>query len=395
MRTQRGLLVGGALSLMIGMIGSAVPAAALPPPVGPVRPGGPMVVSSALAWGSNRVGQVGDGTIGGRQALPVRPFGLGSGVSQVAAGQEFTLAVQNGTVLAWGTNTDGQLGDGTLEGHLIPRPVSTLTNVTKVSAGLAHSLALRSDGTVWAWGDNSKGQLGNGTQSDRRQPVPVSILTGVTDISAGDRFSLARRSDGTVWAWGDNSSGALGDGTLTDRLQPVKVPALTNVVQVAAGAAHSMAVRSDGVAFGWGSNTAGQLGDGTLNSRVVPGRVSLLTGVTQIAAGEANTLALSNGRPHWWGRGCGECGYSDPPLLHSVDLTLVVRIATGRYHSLAVRSDGTVWSWGDNYSGQLGDGTTTHRRDPVPVPAASGSVQMDAGGNHTIVVVERPLVIDP
>jgi alpha-tubulin suppressor-like RCC1 family protein len=392
---KRRLSIAGALSVMIGMIASAMPAAAVPSPPGPLPPGGPLVVRSALAWGSNRVGQVGDGTINGDQTLPVRPFGMGSGVSQVAAGQEFTLAVRNGTVLAWGNNSDGQLGDGTLDVHLIPMPVSTLTNVTRLSAGFAHSLALKSDGTVWAWGDNSEGQLGNGTLTDRRQPVQVSVLTGVTAIAAGDRFSLAVRSDGTVWAWGDNAKGQLGDGTLTDRLRPVKVPGLVNVVQVAAGAAHSMAVRSDGVAFGWGSNAAGQLGDGTLRSRVVPGRVTLLTGVTQIAAGEGSTLALSNGRPHWWGRRCGECGFSDPPVLNPVGLTDVTRIASGRYFYLAVRADGTLWSWGDNYSGQLGDGTRTHRVDPVPVPAASGSVQVDAGGNHTVVVVERPIVIRP
>jgi alpha-tubulin suppressor-like RCC1 family protein len=395
MRNHRGLALIGALVLVIEMITSAMPAAATPLPLGPGPPGGTPVISSALAWGSNRVGQVGDGTRSSRALSPVRPFGMDSGVTHVAAGLEFTLAVQNGTVLAWGNNSDGQLGDGTLDGHLIPMPVSTLTNVTKVSAGLAHSLALKSDGTVWAWGDNSEGQLGNGTRTDRRRPVQVSILTGVTDIAAGDLFSLAIRSDGTVWAWGDNANGALGDGTIDDRKQPVKVPALVNIVQVAAGAAHSMAVRSDGVAFGWGSNIAGQLGDGTQNSRVVPGRVTFLAGVTQIAAGDQNTLALSNGRPYWWGRRCLECGILPPPALHSVDLTGVTKVATGRNHYLAVRSDGTLWSWGDNYSGQLGDGTADHRRDPVRIVAGGGSVQMDANGNHTVVVVEQPLVIGP
>jgi hypothetical protein len=394
---HRGSAPAGALSVMIGIIVSAMPAAAVAPSLGQVPPPGPPVVRSALAWGSNLSGQVGDGTVDTTRTLPVRPFGLGSGVSHVAAGGTFTLAVRNGTVLAWGSNSEGQLGDGTLDRHLIPMPVSTLTNVTRVSAGFHHSLALKSDGTVWAWGDNSEGQLGNGTHNDRRQPVQVSILTGVTDISAGDMFSLALRSDGTVWAWGDNVKGQLGDGTFEDRLRPVKVPGLVNVVQVAAGARHGLALRSDGVAFGWGSNSSGQLGDGTRDSRVVPGRVTFLAVITQITAGSNSTHALSNGQPYWWGSMCpADCAITDgPPELHPVGLTGVTRIASGAYHHLAVRFDGTLWSWGVNDDGQLGDGTRNNRDDPVLVLAASGSVQLDGGGFHTVVVVERPVVIGP
>jgi alpha-tubulin suppressor-like RCC1 family protein len=380
MRKQRGLAIVAMLSVMIGVIASAMPVAAIPPPHGP------LVVRSALAWGSNSRGQVGDGSTAVHFAVPVQPFGLGRGVTHVAAGWDFTLAVQNGTVLAWGNNDTGQLGDGTLDRRLIPTAIPTLTNVTRVSAGYAHSLALRSDGTVWAWGANSHGQLGNGTQGDRRQPVRVSNLTGVTDIAAGQAHSLALRSDGTVWAWGNNETGQLGDGTFDVRLRPVKVLGLANVVQVAAGSFHSMAVRSDGVAFGWGANRAGQLGDGSRSSRVVPGRVSFLAGVTQLAAGWNRTHALSNSRVYWWGEDCECDGGNGPPVLHSVDLTGVAGIASGWYTFLAIRSDGTLWWWGSGTGSPL---------DPVLVPAAGGAIQADGGGAHTVVVVERPLVIGP
>jgi alpha-tubulin suppressor-like RCC1 family protein len=403
MRKQGGPAIVGMLSVMLAMVASATPAAARPVPRGALPPPGPPLVRSALAWGSNHLGQVGDGSTAERQALPVQPYGLGSGVSQVAAGLNFTLAVRNGTVLAWGDNHAGQLGDGTVDRHLIPTAIPSLANITKVSAGMAHSLALRSDGTVWAWGANYYGQLGNGTREGRRLPVRVSNLTGVTDIAAGGWFSLALRSDGTVWAWGYNADGQLGDGTLVHRLRPVKVPGLANVVQVAAGGFHSMTVRSDGVAFGWGSNREGQLGDGTRNDRAAPGRVTVVTGVTQIAAGWVNTLALSDGRPHWWGQSTQDCDGNQPdgaatrPLSEHVlpGLTDVVRIAAGYWHGLAVRSDGTLWSWGINSEGQLGDGTTTIGCDPVPVLAASGSIQIAGGAAHTIVVVERPVVIGP
>jgi alpha-tubulin suppressor-like RCC1 family protein len=386
MPKQRGLAVVGMFSVMVAMFASAMPAAAVPPPRGLVPFPGPPVVRSALAWGSNSRGQVGDGSTAVHRAVPVQPFGLDRGVTQVAAGWDFTLAVQNGTVFAWGNNDTGQLGDGTLDQRLIPTAIPTLTNVTRVSAGYAHSLALRTDGTVWAWGANTSGQLGNGTRSDRRRPVRVSNLTGVTDIAAGHAHSLALRSDGTVWAWGNNEMGQLGDGTFGDRLRPVKVLGLANVVQVAVGSFHSMAVRSDGVAFGWGANRAGQLGDGSRSNRVVPGRVTFLTGVTQVAAGWNRTHALSNGRAYWWGEDC-ECAEGNgPPVLHLVDLTDVAGIASGLYHYLAVRSDGTLWWWGS------GTGSPV---DPVLVPAASGVVRVDGGGAHTVVVVEHPVVIGP
>jgi alpha-tubulin suppressor-like RCC1 family protein len=126
--------------------------------------------------------------------------------------------------------------------------------------------------------------------------------------------------------------------------------------------------------------------------------VTFVAGVTQIAAGWDNTLALSNGQPHWWGRPCGECGYDDPPVLHTIGITNVTRIGAGSYHYLAVRSDGTLWAWGLNDHGQLGDGTinsSNTRRGPAQVLGAGGAVQMDGGANHTVVVVERPIVIGP
>jgi hypothetical protein len=163
MRKQRGLAIVVALSVMIGMITLDMPAAAILPPLGPALPGGPIVVRSALAWGSNRVGQVGDGTIGGRRTLPVPPFGLDSGVSQVAAGLEFTLAVQNGTVL---------------------------TEVTRIATGRYHYLAVRSDGTLWSWGDNYSGQLGDGTTTHRRDPVPVLAASGSVEMDAGGNHTI-------------------------------------------------------------------------------------------------------------------------------------------------------------------------------------------------------------
>jgi len=381
-----------------GVLPLAGPAAAIPLP----PPGGGLNIRSAQAWGDNRAGQLGDATLFNR-TTPVQPVGLDSGVSQVAAGEAHTLAVSvSGTVVAWGRNTDGQLGDGTLDAHFIPLAVSTVTGVTKVSAGNAHSLALRADGTVWAWGDNSRGQLGDGTLIDRRTPVRVSGLTGVTQISAGTRFNLARRSDGTVWAWGENTDGQLGDGTVTDRRTPVRAVGLAGAIQVAAGASHSLALRSDGVAFAWGQNAFGALGDGTVVSHVIPRPVTLVTAVSQVAAGIGYSLVLSGGVPHWFGLECHQggpdvavCVSEAFPVAHPVGLTGVTQIAAGGSHNLAIRSDGTLWAWGSNFFGQIGDGSTVFRVQPVRIVAANGAVQIDAGPNHSAVVVSRPPVLQP
>jgi hypothetical protein len=164
--------------------------------------------------------------------------------------------------------------------------------VTQIAGGQLNSLALRSDGTVMAWGADGAGQLGDGTTTDRTTPVTVPGLTGVTQIAAGGGFGLAVRSDGSVMAWGNNYYGQLGDGTTTIRTTPVTVPGLTNVARVSAGFNHSVALRSDGTVMGWGFNLYGQLGDGTTTDRTTPVTVPGLSSVTQISAGSNHTLAL-------------------------------------------------------------------------------------------------------
>ena len=166
-----------------------------------------------------------------------------------------------------------------------------MSDIVSISAGQAHSLAVRSDGTAWAWGDNQSGQLGDGTTTDRLTPVQVSGLTKVAAVSAsrcctasGEYFSLAVRTNGSAWSWGDNGYGQLGDGTTDDRHVPGRVVGLGHVavVGVTAGTFHGVAVRSDGTVFGWGHNGYGQLGDGTEVGRPTPVKVVGLSGVESV-----------------------------------------------------------------------------------------------------------------
>jgi len=277
------------------------------------------------AWGSNSSGQLGDGTTIDRLD-PVAVHNLtGTGVFALAGGQAHSLAITaDGTVWAWGQNAFGQLGDGTTTDRLEPVPIPTLSDVVAIAAGRLHSLALTSDGTVWAWGDNHIGQLGDGTRTGHLEPAPVLNLNDVVvAIATFSDHSLALTVNGDVWAWGFNGFGQLGDGTTTDRLEPVLVQNLpSDIFAVAAGGGHSLAMNSSGdTTWAWGFNLEGQLGDGTFTDRLTPVPVRNLTEISAIAAGGAHSLAI--------GPGLG------------------------------------VWAWGSNSAGQLGDGT--FRPSPIPV----------------------------
>ena len=285
-----------------------------------------------------------------------------SGIVAIAAGARNSLALKrDGTVWMWGDNLDGSLGDGlTVPGSSInwpafPTPVQVagLSDVVAVAAGYGHSLALKRDGTVWAWGFNGHGQLGDGTTETRTAPIQVRGLAGVKWIAAGDAHSLAVKSDGTVWTWGSNVGGQLGDGTTTDRPLPVPVNALSGTVAVAAGRYHTLALTQDGTVWACGDNQFGQLGDGVelqpgpFDAQLGPFEVGGMTGVTKIAAG----------------------------------LT----------HSLALKSDGTLWAWGDNSAGELGDGTRRDldwpdRSTPVKVSGLASVAAIEGGADVSLAV---------
>ncbi|CAH2212266.1 RCC1 domain-containing protein [Tepidibacter aestuarii] len=364
------------------------------------------------AWGSNSNGQLGDGTSGTNKDIPVQvkdatdPTGFLTNVIAVFASWRHSLALKiDGTVWAWGNNYDGQLGDATSGSNKnmpvqvkdTTDPTGFLTNVTTISAGWFHSLALKADGTVWAWGNNSKGQLGNGT-SGTNEKIPVQVkdhtafLTNVIAVFASWSHSLALKADGTVWTWGNNYDGQLGDGTFgSNKNIPVQVKDttdptgfLTNVIDISGGWFHSLALKTNGTVWAWGGNSSGQLGDGTFGSnKNIPVQVKdptgFLTNVTSISAGWSHSLVLkTNGTVWGWSRniegqlGDGTSGSNKniPVQVKVVNgfMTNVIAISAGWSHSLALKTDGTVWAWGNNYNGQLGDGTLGgNKNTPVQV----------------------------
>ena len=240
--------------------------------------------------------------------MPVAVPGI-STVTAVAAGEEHSLALlANGTVLAWGDNHEGQLGDGTTKTSAVPVPVKGLSGVTAIAAGSLFSLALLNNGTVMAWGDNREGQLGDGTLRNSTVPVPVQGLSGVTAIAAGALHSLAVLANGTAMAWGDNESGQLGIGRQVSlRVVPTAVAKITGITAIAAGEEHSVALLSDGSVWVWGGNGEFQLArpngfPGGIGQSNVPLRVPGLGKAKAIAAGGSFSLAVVARRP---GQGLG------------------------------------------------------------------------------------------
>jgi alpha-tubulin suppressor-like RCC1 family protein len=389
------------------------------------------VFNGAAAWGYNAGGQLGDGTTTGPETCypgaveagpcsttPLQVSGL-SEVSAISAGGLHSLALLgNGTVMAWGANQFGQMGNGTETGSDVPVAVCAagttgpcptgpfLSGVTAISTGFYHSLALLSNGTVMAWGWNGYRQLGNGTASSN-VPVPVSGLTGVVAISAtgaGGHHSLALLSDGTVMAWGANSNGQLGHGTTTGlescfvsnnnymscSRTPVSVSGLSEVSAISAGGLHSLALLRDGTVKAWGYDGYGELGngkEGPEEQSEVPVAVIGLSRVSAVSGGSYHSMALlTDGTVKVWGSdrslqlGIGETAQTSSDVPVAVGgLSGVTAISGGDRHSLVLLSDGTLMGWGANEYGSLGTGDWSPRYVPTAVSGLSEVAAISAG----------------
>lgn len=339
---------------------------------------------TVLSWGKNNRGQLGIGNGSGDQNTPVAV--MLDNVKAISAGCSHSLGLKHdGTVWAWGSNDQGELGDGTTVDRYEPVRVNNLESIVAISAGNRISLALKSDGTVWAWGDNRRGMLGDGTLESKSCPIRVTGLNGI--VSLGEMNTFALSDDGSVWAWGYNVfvdkgseiiGGAAGDDSQTRfHTTPFKVTWLSDVESISSGASHILYLKKDGSVRAWGNNMYGQFGNGARSGwlEYTNSPVQVNVGyASAISTGAFSSVILKDDGSVWV---CGKApgsnvvdmaggeGIPAPALVNG--LNNIVGIGAGEEHIVALGNDGSLWAWGNNNYGQLGDGTTSSKSNPVKI----------------------------
>ena len=331
------------------------------------------------AWGKNSLGILGLGNTA-NQNSPQR-VGSASNWTSVAAGFQHNLAINSrGELYAWGVNGSGALGLGNTTNQSSPQRVGSASNWTSVAAGSNFTLAINSDGELYAWGYNFQGQLGlgnSGNGTNQNTPQRVGIASNWTSVAAGSNFTLAINSSGELYAWGANGSGQLGLGNTTEQTTPQRVGSASNWNSFEAGGTHTLAINSNGELYAWGSNSFGQLGLNNTTAQTTPQRVGGASNWTAVVAGYYHTLAINSNRELYaWGRNAhGQLGLGNttnqntPQRVGSNNNWSSVAGDNGitSAHALAINSNGELYSWGHNSTGQLGLGNTTNQSSPQQV----------------------------
>lgn len=307
-----------------------------------------------------------------------------SDIKMADSGSGHTVAVdRQGAVWAWGANYSGELGNGYRVSRLTPVKVTGVEDVVQVEAAGAASLALAADGRVWSWGYE---QHDNGTGMTLR-PQPVTLSGEAVQVEAGSNHNAALLKDGTVWVWGDNGLGAFGTGTKDDNKQyaPAKVPGVQQIREIAAGLTQMLALGSDGRVWQWGYAGYDAQGESTVTK---PFAVEGLPAITHIAADTDGNYAIDRTGGLWYWE------YDQVPARPAKlrGISQVIDLDVSTYFTIALTKDGSVWSWGDNEHGQLGDGTRVNRAAPVKAKLPAKAVQVFAGGDFSGAVTEEGLV---
>jgi alpha-tubulin suppressor-like RCC1 family protein len=352
-------------------------------------------------WGRGDFGQLGNNATTNR-STPVTTFSGGTNWKQVSAGINHIAAIKtDGTLWTWGNGYFGQLGTNDTTNR--STPVTTFTGGTnwkQVSSGGVHTAAIKTDGTLWTWGNGDFGQLGTGGYNDDIS-TPVTTFAGGTNwkqVSGGYYHTAAIKTDGTLWVWGNGSYGLLGTNDTTDVSTPVTTFAGgTNWKQVSGGIQDTAAIKTDGTLWTWGRGDFGQLGTNDTTNRFTP--VTTFAGGTnwkQVSGGFFHCAAIKTDGTLWtWGVGLyGELGVGggiieikSTPVTTFAGGTNWKQVSCGVYYTAAIKTDGTLWTWGRGNDGQLGNAVTTNRSTPVTTFAGGTNwKQVSSGGYYAAAI---------
>jgi len=341
-------------------------------------------------------------------------YGVTNHENVIDVGKDHFVVLKNdGSVWSWGDHTYGQLGvrfsilESDKPGAIRKQDGNRLADIKSIAAGGDHTVALDKNNNVWTWGRNSSGQLGYVTpligSTDQMQPNdnPQKVMVSATEelkaiaISAGEFHTLAVGEDGRVWAWGSGTYGQIGKEVMG--VTPERVGGLSNIVAVAAGANHSLALTAAGTVYAWGRNSTGQLGNGQSGHiNAEPKKVESLTNIMAIAAGDNHTLALTQNRTTIWAWGSnkygqlGDGGMQDRlKPVQVLEIHGVKMIAAGNDHTIAVKDDGSVWTWGRNISYNA-PGQPAIRTTPIQIKGVNNAFAIGGGGanqhSHTLAI---------
>jgi alpha-tubulin suppressor-like RCC1 family protein len=346
------------------------------------------------AWGQGTYGQTGLNN-NTNYSSPKQVGSLATWLKVSAGGYTSTSIKTDGTLWTWGYNVEGELAQGNVTNYSSPKQVGALTNWAQVSVGSSHVAAIKTDGTFWTWGFGLYGALGLGNRTNYSSPKQVGALTTWSKVACGWYFTFGIKTDGTLWAWGRNQSGNLGTGAVgSSKSSPNQVGSLTNWLSISGGNYHAVATKTDGTLWAWGDNTKGQIGDGTSSPSIVvssPVQIGSLTDWLNVSAGSSYTVAAKTDGTLWaWGEGLyGKLGfgnsvnYSSPKQIGA--LTTWSKISTW-YATLAIKTDKTLWSWGANPNGELGLGNRTYYSSPKQVGSLSNWQQASIGTYSAIAI---------
>ena len=355
------------------------------------------------AWGSGSYGRLGNATTTLTNSTPVTTFSGGTNWKQVSSGTDHTSAIKtDGTLWTWGNGQFGKLGNASTTS--VSTPVTTFaggTNWKQVSCGAIHTAAIKTDGTLWTWGNPFLGRLGNAVVSNTSISTPVTTFAGGTNwkqvsITLFSAHTAAIKTDGTLWTWGYGSSGRLGNGVTTGSIStPVTTFAGgTNWKQVSSGDSYTAAIKTDGTLWTWGLGSSGRLGTNDTLNRSTP--VTTFSGGTnwkQVSSGVDHTSAIKTDGTLWtWGNGgFGQLGDNtttnkSTPVTTFSGGTNWKQVSCGNGHMSAIKTDGTLWTWGFGNNGQLGNASIGRSTPVTTFSGGSNWKQVNCGSSYMIAI---------